>query len=108
MSVLTKSMHPDEKYKAGKLGQSLTKAGVGIAVVFLGISIIFTFIAGTADGGHASKWARFLHAYVIGWSYIFTICLGTLWLVLLHHLVRGRWATAVRRIAECMAAAFPI
>ena len=40
MSALTKSLHPDEKIKAGKLGATMTKAGVGIAVVFLGISIV--------------------------------------------------------------------
>ena len=107
MSVLMKSLHPDEKVKAGKLGGTLSKAGLGIAVVFLGLSILLT-IFGTASGGHDSKWARFFYAYVIGWSYIFSICVGALWLVILHHLVRGRWATAVRRIAEAMGSAFPI
>jgi len=108
MSVLTKSLHPDEKYKAGKLGSSMSKAGMGLAVVFLGFSIIFTLATGAPEAGHASKWARFLNAYVVGWCWIFTICLGALWLVILHHLVRGRWATAVRRIAECIGAAMPI
>lgn len=105
----TKTLHPDEKYKAGKLGASLSKAGVGIAVVFLGISFILT-MAGSADvtAGHESKWARFFYAYVIGWTYIFTICIGCLWLVMLHHLCRGRWATAVRRIAEAVSCAMPI
>src|SRR5688572_13000774 len=103
MSVLQKSLHPDEKVKAGKIGGTLTKAGLGVAVVFLGLSVILT-VASSADAakaaGHASKWSRFLHAYVIGWSYIFTICLGMLWIIMLHHLVRGRWVTAVRRICE--------
>jgi len=107
MSVLQKSLHPDEKVKAGKIGATLTKAGLGIAVVFLGLSIILT-IAGTANSGHASKWARFFHAYVIGWSYVFSISVGMLFFVMLHHLVRGRWATAVRRVAEAMTGAFPI
>src|SRR5215204_1677914 len=31
-----------------------------------------------------------------------------LWLVLLHHLVRGRWATVVRRVAEAITGAFPV
>src|SRR5688572_1735762 len=101
MSALVKSLHPDEKVKAGKLGSSLSKAGVGIAVVFLGISIVL----GSMQG---DNWKRFFHAYVIGWSYIFSICVGVLWLILLHHLVRGRWATAVRRIAEAMSMAFPL
>ena len=98
---LAKSLHPDEKYKAGKLGSSLTKAGAGIFAVFLAISLALGAMQG--DG-----WKRFFHAYVIGWSYIFSILIGVLWLVLLHHLVRGRWATAVRRICEMMTGAFPL
>jgi len=107
--VITKSLHPDEKFKAGKLGGSISKAGVGIAVVFLGLSLILT-IAGSADvsAGHDSKWARFFYAYVIGWAYIFSICVGCLWLVMLHHLTRGRWATVVRRVAEAVSCAFPV
>jgi len=101
MSVLQKSLHPDEKYKAGKLGQGLRNIGLGIAAVFLGVSIVL----GATHGDH---WKRFLYAYVVGWSFIFSICVGAFWLVLLHHLARGRWATAVRRIAEAMSMAFPI
>lgn len=101
MSALTKSLHPEEKYKAGKLGQSLTKIGAGIAAVFLAISVVL-------GATHGDGWKRFMYAYVIGWSYIFSICVGVFWLVLLHHLVRGRWATVVRRIAEAMSMAFPV
>jgi hypothetical protein len=97
----TKTLHPDEKYKAGKLGASLTKAGAGIFAVFMAISVALGAMQG--DG-----WKRFFHAYVIGWAYIFSILVGVLWLVLLHHLVRGRWATAVRRICEAMTGAFPV
>jgi len=100
MSALTKTLHPDEKVKAGKLGGSLTKAGLGIFLVFMVISLVL----GSTHGDHMK---RFLYAYVVGWTYIFSLALGAMWLVLLHHLVRGRWATAVRRIAECMASAMP-
>src|SRR5678816_4837676 len=100
MSALTKTLHPDEKVKAGKLGGSLTKAGLGIFLVFMVISLVL----GSTHGDHMK---RFLYAYAIGWTYIFSLSLGAMWLVLLHHLVRGRWATAVRRIAECMASAMP-
>jgi hypothetical protein len=101
MSALQKSLHPDEKYKAGKLGQSLWKIGLAIALVFMALSLVF----GWREG---DNWKRFLYAYVVGWSFIFSICVGVFWLILLHHLVRGRWATAVRRIAEAMTMAFPI
>ncbi|MFN0246026.1 MAG: hypothetical protein ACKV2T_03905, partial [Kofleriaceae bacterium] len=102
-----KSIHPDEKIKAGNVGKTMTKVGVLIALVFFAVSIILT-MTGSSSGGHVSKWSRFLHAYVIGWSYIFSIAVGMLWIVILHYLVRGRWLTAVRRICEAMACAFPI
>jgi hypothetical protein len=118
MSVLQRSLHPEEKYKAGKLGQGLSRIGGGIAVAFFAISILLVVFADPetarnaghvdhAATGEPAKWARFLYDYVIGWSFIFSICVGVFWLVLLHHLVRGRWATAVRRIAEAMTMAFP-
>lgn len=100
MSALTKSLHPDEKIKAGKLGSSMMKAGLGIAVAFMAISVVL----GNMKGDH---FKRFFYAYVTGWSYIVGVSLGMLWIVLLHHLVRGRWVTAVRRIAEAMSQAFP-
>ncbi|TMQ06516.1 MAG: hypothetical protein E6J90_46185 [Deltaproteobacteria bacterium] len=100
MSVLQKSLHPDEKYKAGRLGESLGRIGLVIAAVFLGVSVVVAF--------HYDQWKRFFYAYVVGWSFIFSICVGVFWLILLHHLVRGRWATAVRRVAEAMTMAFPV
>ena len=77
MSALQKSLHPDEKYKAGKLGGSLWKIGLAIAAVFMGLSLLF----GWREGDH---WKRFLYAYVVGWSFIFSICVGVFWLILLH------------------------
>jgi len=100
MSALQKSLHPDEKYKAGTLGKTVSRIGLWTAVVFLGISM---WIGAVRD----DHWKRFLYAYVVGWSFIFSICVGVLWLILLHFLVRGRWATVVRRIAEAMTMAFP-
>ncbi len=101
MSALTKTLHPDEKFKAGKLGSNMMKAGLGIAVVFGIISVVLGAM-------HGDNWKRFFHSYVIGWSFVVSIALGMLWLVLIHHLVRQRWSTVVRRIAEAMTLAFPV
>jgi hypothetical protein len=98
-------LHPEEKIKAGKLGGQITKVGLLIAVVFLGLSLI---LGATYGGDEDHHWKRFLYAYIIGWSFIFSICLGCLWVILLHFLCRGRWLTAVRRIAEAIAGAFPV
>src|SRR5262249_13052664 len=82
---------------------------IGIAVLFLGISIVLAVMSSSADAeaaGHASKWSRFFHAYVIGWAFIATVPIGMLWIILLHFLVRGRWLTVVRRISEAMTGSF--
>ena len=68
MSVLQKSLHPDEKYKAGRLGKGVSTVGFGIAAVFLAISLALGWIR--------DDWKRFLYAYVVGWSFIFSICVG--------------------------------
>jgi len=101
MSSLTKSLHPDEKVKAGKLGANLGKAGIAVAFAFMVVSLWL----GSQHGDH---WKRFLHAYVIGWAFIAAIPIGMLWLILLHHLTRSRWSVVVRRIAEAITGAFPI
>ncbi len=109
MSVLTKSLHPDEKIKAGKLGSNMVKVGIAVAVLFLGMSLVLAAVSSGADAaeaGHASKWSRFLHAYVIGWAFVATVPIGMLWLIILHFLVRGRWVTVVRRICEAMTGSF--
>jgi len=98
---LTKSLHPDEKFKAGKLGGTMIKAGLGIAVVFMIISLVLGSMYGDAM-------KRFLYAYVVGWCFIVSLAIGMMWLVLLHHLTRSRWSTVVRRIAEAIASAFPV
>ena len=101
MSALTKALSPDEKVKAGKLGSNMVKVGGGLMVLFGVLSIVL----GAMHGDH---WKRFLHAYVIGWAFIVSIPIGMLWLVLAHHLIRQRWSTVVRRLAESMTLSFPI
>ena len=54
MSVLQKSLHPDEKYKAGKLGQGLSRIGLAIAGVFLVVSVVLSL-------SRDDHWKRFGH-----------------------------------------------
>jgi hypothetical protein len=100
MSNAEKTLHPDEKFKGGKLAGSVTKAGLGLAVAFGVLSCVF----GLVQGDH---WKRFFFAYVIGWSFILSIAVGGLFFVMLHHLVRARWSTVLRRLAEVITATFP-
>jgi hypothetical protein len=98
---LTKALHPDEKYKAGKLGSQMMTVGLGLGALLMLVSIGL----GLHTGDHMK---RFMYAYVVGWSFIASIAIGMMWLVLLHHLTRSRWSTVVRRIAESITLAFPL
>ena len=96
----TKSLHPDEKHKADKLGKQLFKYGAGLGVVLMGLSVIL----GAAAGG---SFRHFLHAYLTAWSFVFSICLGSLFFILIHHLAKAKWGIVLRRQAEFITAALP-
>lgn len=98
---LTRTVHPDDKFKAGKLGSTMVKAGLGLAVIMMVVSLVLGSM-------HNDGFKRFLYAYVVGWSFIVSIAIGMLWLVLLHHLTRSRWSTVVRRIAEAITGGFTV
>ena len=108
----TKSIHPDEKYKADKVGRRLFTVGLGAGAVFLVLSLILgASAAGSKDpstmlGG--DHWRRFFYAYVVGWSFIWSIAIGMLFFVLTHHLARAKWGIVLRRIAEFGASTLPL
>src|SRR5207244_11527497 len=58
MTALSKSLHPDEKIKAGKLGSNLAKAGAAMAVFFLVLSVVLVLFGSddktAIDAGHFS------------------------------------------------------
>jgi hypothetical protein len=93
-------LHPDEKYTAGTLGSSLTKYAAGAGVVLLALSLFF--------GWHNDdSWRRFEYGFLTAWMFVFTIALGCLFFVMLHHITKARWSTVLLRIAENTANAFP-
>ena len=96
----TKSIHPEEKFKADKMGSRLVKAGLGFGLLFLVVSLIL----GSMKGDH---WSRFLHAYVIAWGFVMSIAVGSLFFILSHHLARAKWAIVLRRLAEFIVLSFP-
>ena len=98
---LTKNLHPDEKYKAGKLGTQMMLAGTALVAVMGILSLILGAV-------HGDNFKRFLYAYVTGWMFAVSLSIGMMWLVLLHHLTRSRWSVVVRRIAEAITGAFPV
>src|SRR5687767_6314244 len=97
----TKTIHPDEKYKAGTLGSSMTKIGFGLGLAALVAAAIFGYLA-------KDHYRRFQFGYVTAWAFVYTIAAGSLFFVLIHHLARARWSTVLRRIAENVALTFPL
>ena len=95
----TQTLHPDEKYKAGSLGKTAT-AVLLAGLVVLGISILLGALQG--DG-----WKRFFHAYLTAWVWVVSIALGSLYFVIIHHLVGAKWSTVIRRLAEIVTDTFP-
>jgi len=101
--MITKSLHPDEKYKAGTLGASMSKAGFGAGIVLLVIAAILAFIDKGSD-----NYRRFQFGYLTAWAFVWTIAVGAMFFVLIHHLARARWSTVQRRIAENITLTFPV
>jgi hypothetical protein len=98
---LTKSLSPDEKIKAGTLGTSMTRLGLPIGVVLLVLSIILGYL-------EHDHFKRFQYGALTAWMLIFTLCLGSLFFVMIHHLAKAKWSTVLLRVAENVSTAFPL
>jgi hypothetical protein len=101
--MTTKSLHPDEKYKAGTLGASMTKIGFGAGILLLVVAAILAFVNKDTD-----HYRRFQFGYLTAWTFIWSIAVGSIFFVLIHHLARARWGTVVRRIAENISLTMPV
>ena len=99
---MSKSLSPEEKVKAGTLGSSMTRWGAMVGVAALVASLIW---AGVVTEDH---YKRFLYGFLVAWQFAFTLCLGSLIFVLIHHVTRAKWDTVLLRIAENVATALPI
>lgn len=51
---------------------------------------------------------QFAHSYLLAFMFFLSICLGGLFLTLLHHLFDASWSVATRRVTEHMAWLLPI
>lgn len=101
MSAGSSSIHPDEKVKAGKLGQKMAMGGFAAGFALLAISLVL----GIMKHDH---YRRFMYAYLTGWCFVMSIAIGCVWFILIHHLARSRWSTTTRRLAEHVTGAFPL
>jgi len=74
------------------------------------ILIIVGGIAGFASllfGGIKLK-TQFAHSYLLAFMFFLSLCLGGLFLVIIHHLFDAAWSVPIRRVAEHMACLLPV
>jgi hypothetical protein len=62
-------------------------------------------IGATLLGGmiHADGWRRVMLAYLVAFAFVLSLSLGSLFFVLVQHLMRAGWSVLVRRPAEVLA-----
>lgn len=92
-----KSKADDARKLPKDVGDTLTKAGMGLAVV----GVV------AAGAGYAMDAKRFAFSYLIGFLFVATIALGGLFFVLVQHLARAGWSVAARRQMEWLASLLP-
>ena len=51
---------------------------------------------------------RFAYSYLLAYMFFLSICLGGLFLVILHHLFDASWSVPIRRICEHLACLLPV
>lgn len=76
--------------------------GLGLGVIGLGASL------GVGLGGDEATQNSFYFSWLVAFFFWFSIAVGGLVFVLLHHLSRGSWSAGLRRLAENFAFNLPV
>ncbi len=53
-------------------------------------------------------WKQFLYSYLVAFMFFLSLCLGSLFLVILHHLFDAAWSVPTRRMLEHIASLAPV
>lgn len=78
-----------------RLGPIRKPAAILLAIALLGIVGAVVNCQFVDDAGR-----RFLQGYLVAFAFVLSISLGSLFFVLIQHLMRAGWGVAVRRLAE--------
>ena len=93
---------------AGKVANGYAYSGgprIILIPMLIGLALVTVSLAvGLSDGFRE----QFFFSYLIGWTFCLSLALGSLFIVLIKHLVRAHWIVALRRIPEAIAASFPL
>jgi len=97
----TEIVPANEKLYLGPLATRLKGLGMTAGVVCLGAAVVWGLMLG-------DEMRRFLHSYLLAFTYFLSFALGGLFFVLVQHLTGSTALVVVRRLAEMLTAAFPI
>jgi hypothetical protein len=90
----------DENIRLGWLGRWL--------IVIFGMFGVLGLAAGVALGwARQDNWRYFSYSYLLNYCFVLSMALGALFFVILHHITRAGWSVVLRRLIECLSAAFP-
>lgn len=74
-----------------------------ISALLIGVACAIAVVAGAF-----ADWPRFINAYLVGYLFILGMALGSLGVVMMHHLTGGEYLYMVRRIGESAAITMPL
>jgi hypothetical protein len=78
--------------------RDLSRMCLGAGIFLLGASALGSFFYAK----------QFAFSWLFAFSFYYSLCLGSLFWVIVHHATRSSWGTLVRRQAENLTALFPI
>lgn len=89
-----------------KTSQPVTESYTGLqrAALIVGVVALVLSLAGAVMGG----WSRFFQSYLFSFNFWIGLSLGSLALLLLHHLSGARWGLSFRRVSEAAALTLPL
>jgi hypothetical protein len=89
-----------------KLDPALAGKLANTGFIFGGIGLVASLVGGFTQGDESRR--QFFFSWLAAYMTFVTITAGALFFVVLHHLVRASWSTALRRTAENIAANMPL
>jgi hypothetical protein len=91
----------NEKLHLGPLATRLKGMGMTVGIVCLGAAVVWGVMLG-------DDLRRFMHSYLLAFTYFLSFALGGLFFVLIQHLTSSTALVVQRRLAEILTAAFPM
>jgi hypothetical protein len=84
-----------------EVNQNSTTSGPGPILSNLPNLLLFGGIGAAVIGGLVSQsWTQVAFSYLLAFMFLLSLCLGSLFLVIIHHLVDANWSLPIRRVLE--------